>query len=58
MLALCCAGDSVLDVATGTGTAAFAAADCAGPNGWVMGIDLSDAMLDKVQSHTPAARAG
>eukprot|EP00208_Stichococcus_sp_RCC1054_P003947 CAMPEP_0206144456 /NCGR_PEP_ID=MMETSP1473-20131121/24156_1 /ASSEMBLY_ACC=CAM_ASM_001109 /TAXON_ID=1461547 /ORGANISM="Stichococcus sp, Strain RCC1054" /LENGTH=288 /DNA_ID=CAMNT_0053540279 /DNA_START=439 /DNA_END=1305 /DNA_ORIENTATION=- len=57
-LAQISAGDSVLDVATGTGTAAFAAADCAGPNGWVMGIDLSDAMLDKARAKLKALDSG
>ena len=45
-------GETVLDVATGTGKAAVAAARAVGPNGRVVGIDLSDAML--AQAHAKA----
>jgi SAM-dependent methyltransferase len=38
-------GDSVLDVATGTGLAAFLAAERLGPEGTVIGLDRSPAML-------------
>jgi ubiquinone/menaquinone biosynthesis C-methylase UbiE len=38
-------GDSVLDVGTGTGLAAFLAAKLVGPTGRVLGVDLSDGML-------------
>ncbi len=38
-------GESVLDVGTGTGLAAFLAAERVGPTGRVLGIDLSDGML-------------
>ena len=38
-------GDSVLDIATGTGTIAFHAGSLVGPNGKVVGIDLSEGML-------------
>lgn len=40
------AGAHVLDVATGTGKVAAEAARAAGENGRVVGIDVSDAMLD------------
>ena len=41
-------GQTVLDVATGTGLAAFAAAQAVGPTGRVFGIDLTHAMLSEV----------
>lgn len=40
-------GDAVLDVATGTGTIAFYAAERVGPAGHVIGVDISRGMLDK-----------
>lgn len=40
-------GEKVLDVATGSGSAAIAAAQYAMPGGRVTGIDLSQGMLDK-----------
>jgi ubiquinone/menaquinone biosynthesis C-methylase UbiE len=40
------AGHSVLDVATGTGAAARAARDCAGPRGETMAGDISVTMLE------------
>jgi ubiquinone/menaquinone biosynthesis C-methylase UbiE len=39
-------GQRVLDVATGTGAAASAAADAVGPSGSVVGGDISSTMLD------------
>ena len=39
-------GDAVLDVATGTGLCALAAAGPAGAAGRVLGVDLSEGMLD------------
>jgi ubiquinone/menaquinone biosynthesis C-methylase UbiE len=48
-------GDAVLDVATGTGQVLFAAAEAVGPAGRVVGIDLTDGMLDharrRIESH-------
>ena len=38
-------GQTVLDVGTGTGLAAFLAARLVGPTGRVLGVDLSDGML-------------
>ena len=43
-------GDRVLDVATGTGIAAFAAAQDVGPNGSVVGVDISPGMLAQAQT--------
>ncbi len=40
-------GEKVLDVATGPGTAALAAARLVGPGGRVMGIDIAEGMLDR-----------
>ena len=39
-------GERVLDVACGTGLVAFDAARAVGPDGWVVGIDLSARMID------------
>ncbi len=49
-------GEKVLDVATGTGAAALAAARLVGPKGRVMGIDLAEGMLD--QAYANARRQG
>lgn len=38
-------GDSVLDIATGTGTIAFRAASIVGSDGKVVGVDISNGML-------------
>lgn len=46
------AGQSILDVATGTGAAARAARDLAGPGGEVIAGDISATMLD-VAGHNP-----
>lgn len=40
-------GEKVLDVATGTGMAAIAAARLVGPSGRVTGIDIAEGMLDQ-----------
>jgi ubiquinone/menaquinone biosynthesis C-methylase UbiE len=42
-------GTKLLDVATGTGAVALAAAQAIGAQGRVMGIDLAQAMLDRLQ---------
>jgi ubiquinone/menaquinone biosynthesis C-methylase UbiE len=39
------AGDRMLDVGTGTGAVASAAAEIAGPTGFVVGVDRAEAML-------------
>lgn len=49
-------GESVLDVATGTGVAAFLAAERVGPSGRVLATDLSQKMVDAV-SATASAQA-
>lgn len=38
-------GQKVLDVCTGTGLAAIAAAQAVAPHGWVVGVDLAEGML-------------
>lgn len=38
-------GDSVLDLGSGSGTDAFAAAVAVGAGGWVVGVDFTDAQL-------------
>ena len=49
-------GDAVLDVATGTGAAAIAAAQIVGATGKVMGVDLSPAMLVHARRKISVAR--
>ncbi len=43
-------GDKVLDVATGTGAAALAAAQVVGPAGRVVAIDTAELMLERAQA--------
>jgi ubiquinone/menaquinone biosynthesis C-methylase UbiE len=45
-------GAQVLDVATGTGKVAFAAARAVGPRGRIVGIDLSEGMLAQARRRT------
>jgi ubiquinone/menaquinone biosynthesis C-methylase UbiE len=45
------AGEKVLDVGTGTGAAALAAARLAGPKGRVMGVDIAEDMLDRAYAN-------
>ncbi len=45
-------GSRILDAATGTGALAVALAQAVGPQGRVMGIDLSAAMLDRAAHNT------
>ncbi|MDE2088558.1 MAG: class I SAM-dependent methyltransferase [Gammaproteobacteria bacterium] len=49
-------GAKVLDVATGTGAAAIAAAQAVGPSGRVMGIDLAERMLERAQRNVEKMR--
>ncbi|MBI3459521.1 class I SAM-dependent methyltransferase, partial [Candidatus Acetothermia bacterium] len=49
-------GQRVLDVATGTGVAAFAAAEKVGPTGYVIGIDLSEGILSIAQERASAQK--
>lgn len=50
-------GDAVLDIATGTGLAALAAAQLVGGGGRVVGVDLSPGMLAVAQRAVEAAGA-
>lgn len=43
-------GESVLDLACGTGLVTFPAADAAGPDGKVIGVDISSGMLNQARS--------
>lgn len=49
------AGDSVLDIGTGTGTVAFHAASLVGPDGNVIGIDLSTGMIAEANNKLVAS---
>ncbi|HUG44437.1 MAG TPA: methyltransferase domain-containing protein [Acidobacteriota bacterium] len=42
-------GERVLDLACGTGAVTFPAAEAAGPDGWVVGTDLSERMIRSVR---------
>jgi 2-polyprenyl-3-methyl-5-hydroxy-6-metoxy-1,4-benzoquinol methylase len=44
------AGASVLDVGCGTGASALPAAQAVGPNGFVVGVDLSARLLDRART--------
>lgn len=44
--AACAEGERVLDVACGTGLASFPIADAVGPAGGVLGVDLSERMIE------------
>lgn len=48
-------GEHVLDVASGTGLVAFAAAEHVGDSGRVLGVDLSGEMVAQARSHADAA---
>jgi SAM-dependent methyltransferase len=47
-------GQSVLDVACGTGVVARGAADVVGPTGRVFGVDLNPAMIQVAREHSPS----
>lgn len=47
-------GDKVLSLCCGTGLDAFAAADAVGPDGRVVGVDISEAMLDVARARRTA----
>jgi demethylmenaquinone methyltransferase / 2-methoxy-6-polyprenyl-1,4-benzoquinol methylase len=49
-------GDRVLDVATGTGDLAVELASRVGPDGEVVGMDFSEAMLERARAKAPALR--
>ena len=44
-------GESVLDLGSGAGFDCFLAADKVGPSGRVIGVDMTDAMLDKARAN-------
>src|ERR1043165_378000 len=46
-------GETVLDLGSGTGKICFIAAQVVGPNGKVIGIDMTDEMLDVARSNAP-----
>jgi len=48
-------GDSVLDIATGTGTIAFYVAGLVGPNGSVTGVEISKGMLKRCDEKLKAS---
>ena len=52
------AGDSVLDIGTGTGTIAFRAASLVGSDGRVVGVDLSKGMLAEAKKKLIASGQG
>jgi SAM-dependent methyltransferase len=43
-------GERVLDAGCGPGTATVLAADRVGPGGWVLGVDVAEAMLDRARA--------
>ncbi len=47
-------GDNVLDVGCGTGASALPAAQAVGPNGSVIGVDLSARLLDRAREKAKA----
>jgi SAM-dependent methyltransferase len=49
-------GDTVLDVGSGSGTDALIAAALVGPGGRVIGLDLTDAMREKLAANAASAR--
>ncbi len=48
-------GQTVLDLGSGAGVDCFLAAQCVGPEGRVIGVDMTDAMLEKARAN---ARSG
>jgi arsenite methyltransferase len=50
-------GETVLDIGSGSGTDAFIAAGLVGPSGRVIGLDLTEAMRDKLRAIAAAAGA-
>ncbi len=48
-------GQNILDIATGTGAAAIAAAEIVAPEGQVIGIDISKCMLEKAKENARSA---
>lgn len=48
-----CEGETVLDLGSGTGKICFIAAQIVGPNGKVIGIDMTDEMLEVARRNAP-----
>src|ERR1700688_167309 len=46
-------GDTVLDLGSGSGKNCFLACQIAGPNGRVIGVDMTEAMLEVAQRNAP-----
>jgi ubiquinone/menaquinone biosynthesis C-methylase UbiE len=53
-LAPAAVGESVLDVACGTGVMALAAAEAVGPEGRVVGVDIAERMVDEANARARA----
>lgn len=51
------AGETVLDLGSGTGKIAFIAAQVVGSNGRVIGVDMTDAMLEVARRNAPIVAA-
>jgi SAM-dependent methyltransferase len=47
------AGETVLDLGSGTGKICFIAAQVVGPQGKVIGVDMTDEMLDVARTNAP-----
>jgi SAM-dependent methyltransferase len=47
------AGETVLDLGSGTGTICFIAAQVVGPTGRVIGVDMTDEMLKVARTNAP-----
>jgi ubiquinone/menaquinone biosynthesis C-methylase UbiE len=47
-------GANVLDVGCGTGASALPAAEAVGPNGFVIGVDLSSRLIDRARAKATA----
>src|SRR5260370_1513169 len=47
------AGETVLDLGSGTGKICFIAAQIVGPTGRVLGVDMTDEMLEAARRNTP-----
>ena len=48
-----CEGETVLDLGSGTGKVCFIAAQIVGPNGKVIGVDMTDEMLEVARRNAP-----
>lgn len=46
-------GETVLDLGSGTGKICFIASQVVGPEGWVIGVDMTDEMLDVARRAAP-----